>query len=31
VRDDEAMELLEDKAFVKETDPEPEKCDVHGH
>lgn len=27
----EAMEFLKDKAVVEETDPEPEKCDVHGH
>ena len=27
----EAMEFLKDKATVEETEPEAEKCDVHGH
>lgn len=27
----EAMEFLKDKAVVEETEPEPEKCDAHGH
>lgn len=27
----EALEFLKDKAVVEETEPEPEKCDVHGH
>ncbi len=27
----EALEFLKAKAAVEETDPEPEKCDVHGH
>jgi hypothetical protein len=27
----EALEFLKDKAVVEETDPEPEKCDVHSH